>query len=138
MKCLVLAAVAALSFGMAVVACGGGAGSPLDGGTSDASGNGRDFVIEAKDFDRSCSTGSDCVAVTSGDTCALCACANDAIAKRDLDAFNARRDRLKASCPPRPGIGCSGNCVEPAVSCSSEGKCVFGTADAGTPGRDGG
>jgi hypothetical protein len=47
-------------------------------------------VIRASDYDQSCTTDSDCMAVTEGNSCRPCfACPNAAINGRDLDRYQS-------------------------------------------------
>jgi len=123
-----------------LVACSGGSTTPGvgggdggvgggDGSTSDSSTSDGGTIVEpiaAKDFDQSCTTKDDCELVTEGDVCAICSCPNAAIAKKDADAYNAKRTELSQACGPRPAIGCGVDCAQALVSCSPAGKCVVG------------
>lgn len=119
-----------------LVACSGTTGNTggADGGSGDG-GTGAE-LIAAKDFDQSCAKDDDCVVVTDGDVCAVCRCPGAAIAKKALDAFNAKRAELSQACGPRPAIACGVDCASFQIVCSAEGKCVAGThpADAGSDG----
>jgi len=125
-----------------LIACSGGTpitGNPGDGGSGgDSGGSTNDggtpvLPIATKDFNQACTTDTDCVLVTEGDVCALCSCANAAIAKTDLDAYNAKHSQLSQECGPRPAIGCGVDCAQIKVTCSAAKKCV-----AGAPAVDGG
>lgn len=143
MKSLAVAVLAALCFGGLLAACSGGASDdglggggsvPADGGAGaegggDGDGDGGPVTIDAKEFAGTCATADDCVAVYSGDVCALCLCDNDAIAKSDLESWNARREQLGALCPPREDIACASGCADVTMACSSEGRCVVTAPD---------
>jgi hypothetical protein len=114
-----------------VVACSGESsdgipgGGPPDGGSADGGVDAATLVVVATDFDQSCTTANDCVAVYTGNACALCTCQNEAISKTSLAAYDAKWNELVAACGQRPGIGCEADCVSPALACT-EGKCALG------------
>ena len=136
--CLVACSGSTITPGSSASSGGVGAdgGEGGDGGASDSSTSDGGPIVEpiaAKDFDQSCTTKDDCVLVTEGDVCAICSCPNAAIAKKDADAYNAKRSELSQACGPRPAIGCGVDCIQTSVSCSSAGKCVVvdGPGDGG-------
>jgi hypothetical protein len=106
-----------------------GDGGSSDGGGSDGGGS---TTIDIKDLDKTCTVTTDCVAVFTGDACAICQCANDVIAKKNQTAFDAKVRAAEASCGPRPAIACAADCAQVVFSCSGAGKCVIGiSADGG-------
>ena len=122
-----------------VVACSGSTSNTGsgDGGTTTDSGADAGTHIETKDFDTSCTADSDCAPVTSGDACVICLCPNDAVAKKDLAAYQAKFQAARNACGPMPAIACAADCQASTVTCSAAKKCVFslGTnADAGDGG----
>jgi hypothetical protein len=125
-----LAAVAALAGASLTAACTGGPDTgATDGGTGGTDGGGGGGVpISVASFDRSCAVDGDCVAVRQGDVCSNCQCASAAIAKGALDAYNAKRSELVATCPPpETNMACGVDCIQPVAHCAS-GTCAFGSA----------
>lgn len=107
---------------MLVVACSGSSvtitGNPDGGGTSDAGPGPHD-----EDYDQSCTTAADCVAVYEGSNC--CAvCPTGAINKKDQARFEAARSAATKQCG---GVACPAiACDAPPVVCSA-GKCALET-----------
>jgi hypothetical protein len=60
--------------------------------------SGPSYVIDASDFDRSCSFDSDCMLVTTGDFCGCTACSKGAIAESAQDAYDAEIERAIEAC----------------------------------------
>lgn len=58
--------------------------------------------IDATHYDQACTLATDCAAVVSGDTCALCACPNAAVNVRDAERFRQDAVALRKRCPERP------------------------------------
>ncbi len=55
-------------------------------------------TIDFKYYKRTCSTDADCVAVYSGDVCALCPCPNEAIASSELTRYQSDSTSLHGRC----------------------------------------
>ncbi len=82
--------------------------------------SGCDSTLAAEDYDQTCQTAADCVAVPVGDFCD-CACEGGAIAKSELPKYNAdesdARDacigaKMCGACGPLPGVTCTaGKCA---------------------------
>jgi hypothetical protein len=94
-------------FGLALGACGAGSGS---------------CVISASDYDQSCTTPADCVAVFSGDICTgQCSCNNAFVNAGAASAYEAAFEKL--SMPHDTTCPCS---FGPAPACVN-GLCVVST-----------
>jgi hypothetical protein len=132
----IVGCLVACSSGTPITTGTGDGGPGSDGGDTDSSTNDGGtpvLPIATKDFDQTCTKDTDCALVTEGDVCAICSCANAAIAKTALDAYNTKRNQLSTECGPRPAIGCGVDCGQVTVTCSAAKKCV-----AGPPTVDGG
>lgn len=79
-------------------------------------------VLDASRYDQSCAQAADCTVVFSGDACAVCQCANDAIHSASLGAWNTERSRAQQWCGERPAIACA-PCPPMNAACVS-GKCA--------------
>ncbi|GMU62421.1 MAG: hypothetical protein AMXMBFR34_41840 [Myxococcaceae bacterium] len=79
-------------------------------------------VLDASRFDQTCSSDSHCIVVFSGDVCAVCQCANDAINSGSLTAWNTERSRAVQWCGPQPAIACA-PCPPMNAKCV-QGKCA--------------
>lgn len=99
-----------------------------DGSTSDA---GPPKPIDANDYDRTCTTAADCVAIVADPSggCQYCACPNAAINKSDLAKEQAAANAWNATCPANPGAVC-GACQESIVVCNVE-LCQVVVCDGG-------
>src|SRR5262249_52337457 len=71
--------------------------------------------IHASDYDGSCKTVDDCVAIVEGPVCG-CSCPNAAINKSDLAREEADFQREHAKCAP-DGPTCGGACYEHRLRC---------------------
>ena len=99
-----------------------------DGGTPEA---GPPKPINANDYNRTCTTAADCVAIVSDPSggCQYCACPNAAINKSDLAKEQAAENAWNATCPANPGALC-GACEESIVVCNVE-LCQVEICDGG-------
>ena len=75
-------------------------------------------VLDAKQYDESCSVATDCTAEHLGDQCVVCGCPNGAIGKKDFARFTADQTNARNACGPMPAIGCAA-CAMPTVTCVS-------------------
>lgn len=78
-------------------------------------------TIRASDYDQTCATSDDCVAIYEGSLCAPCGCANAAIAKSATSTESTDARARAASCPLVAGISC-GACWDSRLTCSG-GRC---------------
>jgi len=81
-------------------------------------------TLHASDYDQSCTTAADCVAMAEGNLCP-CACSNAAIAKKDEAKEEADAQRARAQCVP---VEC-GACAQSRTHCIA-GKCALEVCDA--------
>jgi hypothetical protein len=82
--------------------------------------------ISAKDYDQTCATDSDCVAVADGDMCgAVCGvCPNAAVNAKVANQYSLDANAIACvnlNLGPRPAIACS-PCFQPMAVCV-QGKC---------------
>lgn len=77
--------------------------------------------IDVTHYDQTCAQATDCAPVFSGNTCSLCACANAAVNRRDLQRYALDSAALRRNCGPLPTVEC-GPCPEPVAQCNG-GRC---------------
>lgn len=134
---------AMLLVAVTLMACTGGPGDLPNGSSSGSSSSssstsstsssgspvGGNTTIHASEFDQSCSTASDCIAVKEGDVCA-CSCPSAAINESDVGKYQSKVVQLKSSCSGTQGCGVS--CAQNHVECNaSQCEVVQGAADGG-------
>jgi hypothetical protein len=104
----------------------------------DFDGGGCKGTIHASDYDQSCSTDTDCVAISANDSCRLCAlgCTNEAINVGALARYQSDIGETTATLSDAR-LACAGDCVVNPPPCCMGGKCQVGlqclrtVADAG-------
>lgn len=77
--------------------------------------------IDVTHYSQACTAATDCAAVFTGDTCAVCVCPNAAVSRQDLARYTADADALRVRCGPRPEARC-GACMMRDVQCAN-GNC---------------
>jgi hypothetical protein len=82
----------------------------------------RDTVLDAEDYDQTCTTAEDCTDVLVGDMC-TCGCTYGAISKSALDELQADDAAARRSCG-ETGINCFPCDESPPLICNS-GTCGF-------------
>jgi hypothetical protein len=85
-------------------------------------------VIEAKDYNQTCSTNADCVLVSEGDQCSPCGggCQSAAVNVADASKYTRDAAALKNACPPRFGpqpLCAAAACLQPEAFCNA-GTCA--------------
>lgn len=79
--------------------------------------------VDDERYHDACASAGDCVAIAAGDTCAICACPNAAIAIIERSRFDDDFRWAQQFCGPRPAVACA-PCKEPDVACV-EDRCVI-------------
>lgn len=92
--------------------------------------------MRASDYDQTCQSSSDCVAVQEGTVCTVCGCQNAAVNTKDVVKFATERSSRLSKCDPAiytQGVACAACQAKTAYCDSFTKRCVYGTppADAG-------
>jgi hypothetical protein len=80
-------------------------------------------LIKASNYDQSCQTDADCVAIGEGDACVACTieCKSAAIRRDALADYQDDIEKLGPTIDPRIRVEC--NCLEVKGPCCVEGEC---------------
>jgi hypothetical protein len=134
-----VAMVSIVVFACSSAGCGGKAVVTMDAGSGTC--NASAPVILASSYDRSCTTDSDCLAISAGNSCDPCAfsCPNAAINRVAYPKYMADTANLPATLAEEKGV-CASSCgLEPGPCCvcgtcqeGSQCSYVEGPADSGT------
>ena len=85
------------------------------------------FVVDASNYDHTCTQNSDCTTIPVGEICSPCQCAVGAVNKTGLQQY--QNDRAKVLCTPGPiACGCApqiGGVVCSPSPTGGTGTCVI-------------
>ena len=78
-------------------------------------------VLEARNFERECTTAGQCRPVLFGDLCGACSCLNGAVNEQGFGKYDYERSKITCAASNQ---GCQAQCPQPVVACE-DGGCVL-------------